>query len=58
MVNSNLGELNGIQLFLLIGAFIIIGIIFAYFLWSLFVILMVIGGFAILHEFLHFLRND
>lgn len=58
MPEFKLTDLTGIQLFLIIAGFLVVGIVLAYFLWALFVILLIIGAFIILHEFLHYLRGD
>jgi hypothetical protein len=58
MEGIKISELSLWQILLVALAFITVGVVLAYFLWALFVILLLIGAFVVLHEFLHFLRND
>jgi hypothetical protein len=58
MDNLRLGDLSLWWILFIALSFVIVGIILAYFLWAVFVILLLIGAFVVLHEFLHFVRGD
>lgn len=58
MSEFRLNELTIGQIIIIALAFILVGVVLAYLLWAVFIILIFIGGFIVLHELLHFIRGD